>query len=205
MVAPGPLRDHRKCAGEPRLVVCFFGDGATFSAHPLLPLAKLRFVHGPTLGGRDGCCASWAAVAVCSPSRPLSPGRSGVGGMSRWLNGCLPLLSHRDLYALRSAERTSTAFEIPTLPDKIITPVTLLVGCAKLSAKPSATMSGPNATIGMVLVISPTTRITAVGHRRKLLEAIAALRAAAADIDTTVPRIRRPIAADAERRPGNLD
>jgi SAM domain (Sterile alpha motif) len=47
--------------------------------------------------------------------------------------------------------------------------------------------------------------IAAVGHRRKLLEAIAALRAAAADIDTTVPRIRRPIAADAERRPGNLD
>ncbi len=40
--------------------------------------------------------------------------------------------------------------------------------------------------------------ITAVGHRRKLLEAIAALRAPGADIDTTVPRIRRQIDADAE-------
>jgi SAM domain (Sterile alpha motif) len=42
--------------------------------------------------------------------------------------------------------------------------------------------------------------ITAVGHRRKLLEAIAALRTGAAEIDMTVPRIRRPLAADAERR-----
>ena len=41
--------------------------------------------------------------------------------------------------------------------------------------------------------------ITAIGHRRKLLEAIAALRAPAAEIDTAPP-IRGSIAADAERR-----
>jgi class 3 adenylate cyclase len=42
--------------------------------------------------------------------------------------------------------------------------------------------------------------ITAVGHRRKLLEAIAGLRAPAAEIDGTPPRIRRPIVTNAERR-----
>jgi hypothetical protein len=63
--------------------------------------------------GRQSRCAPRAALsrrgAVVSAGclRESSVGR---------LNGCLPLLSHRDLYALRSAERTSTAFEIPTLP-----------------------------------------------------------------------------------------
>jgi class 3 adenylate cyclase len=43
--------------------------------------------------------------------------------------------------------------------------------------------------------------VTAVGHRRKLLEAIAALRAPAAEIDVTVsPPPRSSIAADVERR-----
>jgi hypothetical protein len=42
--------------------------------------------------------------------------------------------------------------------------------------------------------------ISAVGHRRKLLEAIAALRTPAAEIDITVPRARGPVASDAERR-----
>jgi class 3 adenylate cyclase/tetratricopeptide (TPR) repeat protein len=42
--------------------------------------------------------------------------------------------------------------------------------------------------------------ITAVGHRRKLLDAIAALQAPAAKNDITAPPIRRPIAAEAERR-----
>jgi class 3 adenylate cyclase len=42
--------------------------------------------------------------------------------------------------------------------------------------------------------------ISAVGHRRKLLEAIAALRTLAAEIDITVPRARGPVASDAERR-----
>jgi class 3 adenylate cyclase len=42
--------------------------------------------------------------------------------------------------------------------------------------------------------------ISAVGHRRKLLEAIAALRTPAAEIDMTVPRTRGPVGPDAERR-----
>jgi class 3 adenylate cyclase/tetratricopeptide (TPR) repeat protein len=42
--------------------------------------------------------------------------------------------------------------------------------------------------------------ISAVGHRRKLLEAIAALRTPAATIDKTVSRIRGPVAPDGERR-----
>ena len=42
--------------------------------------------------------------------------------------------------------------------------------------------------------------ISAVGHRRKLLEAIAALRTPAAEIDITVPRARGPVAPDGERR-----
>jgi class 3 adenylate cyclase/tetratricopeptide (TPR) repeat protein len=42
--------------------------------------------------------------------------------------------------------------------------------------------------------------ISAVGHRRKLLEAIAALRTPAAQIDATAPRIRGPMAPDGERR-----
>jgi class 3 adenylate cyclase/tetratricopeptide (TPR) repeat protein len=42
--------------------------------------------------------------------------------------------------------------------------------------------------------------ISAVGHRRKLLEAIAALRTPAAEIDITVPRTRGPVAPDGERR-----
>jgi class 3 adenylate cyclase len=42
--------------------------------------------------------------------------------------------------------------------------------------------------------------ITAVGHRRKLLEAIAALRTPAPEIDPIPLRLRRPIAAEAARR-----
>ena len=42
--------------------------------------------------------------------------------------------------------------------------------------------------------------ITAVGHRRKLLDAIAALRVPVAKIDIAAPPIPRPIAAEAERR-----
>jgi len=42
--------------------------------------------------------------------------------------------------------------------------------------------------------------ITAVGHRRKLLDAIATLRAPAATIDLIEPLIRKPTATEAERR-----
>src|SRR5262249_40516108 len=42
--------------------------------------------------------------------------------------------------------------------------------------------------------------IMAVGHRRKLLDAIAALRAPGVKIDVAAPAIRRPIVAEAERR-----
>src|SRR5262245_52226411 len=42
--------------------------------------------------------------------------------------------------------------------------------------------------------------ITAVGHRRKLLDAIATLRASAVETEIAVPAISRPLAADAERR-----